>query len=392
MRFSRVSRGELERRWALVRGLLDERGIDALVTLCSDDDMGGYVRWLTDGGVLPYRRGVIFDRDGPMTVVEHGGIGQKRATGGDDPDYPGIDLVLGTAEFPAVHYSLHYEAEIVVGEIRRRGWRKVALAGTGNMPHRFVGYLTDALGGAVELPDLTEEIDAFMVVKSAEAIEHIRRAAALQDRILEVVVASARPGMRDAEITALARAEAQRHGAEGGIILAGSGPQGTFAPFRPISMQNRVIGKGDYLSILVENSAPGGYFTEVARTLVFGKAGQQLGEAVAAATEMQQAIRKLFVPGTPCAEIFAAHNDERRRRGLPPEDRIFAHGQGYNLVERPLVRHDETMTVKEGMNFAVHPTIADGRTVFAIMCDNYIVGAQGLGACLHATPQRIFEI
>lgn len=392
MRFSRVSRGELERRWALVRGLLDERGIDALVTLCSDDDMGGYVRWLTDGGVLPYRRGAIFDPKGLMTVVEHGGIGQRRATGGDDPNYPGVDTVYGTAEFPAVHYSLHYEAEIVVAEIRRRGWRKVALAGTGNMPHRFVAYLADALAGTVELPDLTEEIDAFMVVKSAEEIGLLRKAAALQDRILEVVVANAKPGMRDADVTALARAEAQHHGAEGGIILAGSGPQGTFAPFRPIAMQNRVIEKGDYMSILVENSAPGGYFTEAARTLVFGKAGRQLRDAVAAATEMQQHIKTLFVPGTPCAEIFAAHNAERKRRGLPPEDRIFAHGQGYNLVERPLVRHDETMTMKEGMNFAIHPTVADGRTVFAIMCDNYVIGAQGPGASLHATPQRIFEI
>jgi Xaa-Pro aminopeptidase len=392
MRFSAVSQAELERRWALVRGLLDVRGIDALVTLCSDDDMGGYVRWLTDGGVLPYRRGVIFDPRGPMTVVEHGSIGQRRATGGEDPRYPGIDLVFGTAEFPSVHYSLQYEAEIVVAEIRRRGWRQVALAGTGNMPHRFVSYLLDSLGGSVTFPDLTEEIDGFMVVKSAEEIEHLQNAAALQDRILEVVIAGARTGMRDVDVTALARAEAQRHGAEGGIILAGSAPQGSFAAFRPIAMQNRVIAKGDYLSILVENSAPGGYFTEVARTLVFGKAQAQLREAVAAATEMQQYIKTLFLPGTPCAEIFARHNEDRKRQGLPPEDRIFAHGQGYNLVERPLIRQDETMAVKVGMNFAIHPTIADGRTIFANMCDNYIVAADGLGPCLHKTPQQIFEI
>jgi Xaa-Pro aminopeptidase len=392
MRFSRVSRSELERRWALVRGLLEERGLDALITLCSDDDMGGYVRWLTDGGVLPYRRGVIFDRQGPMSVVEHGGLCQYRATGGQDPNYPGIDEVFGTAEFPAVSYSLHYEAEIMVREIRRRGHRRLALVGAGNMPHRFVSHLLENLSGSVEIVDLTEEIDGFMVIKSPEETGLIRKAAALQDLIIEVVVENAKPGMRDADVTALARAEAQRHGAEGGIILAGSGPQSTFAAFRPISLQNRVIEKGDYLSLLVENSAPGGYFTEIARTIVFGKAGPQLSEAVAAAKEMQQSIKRLFVPGTPCAEIFERHNADRSHYGLPPEDRIFAHGQGYNLVERPLIRHDEPMTVKDGMNFAIHPTVADGRTIFAIICDNYLVQADGLSECLHRTPQRIFEL
>ncbi|NTI78471.1 M24 family metallopeptidase [Rhizobium rhizogenes] len=392
MRFSRVSRSELERRWALVRGLLEERGLDALVTLCSDDDMGGYVRWLTDGAVLPYRRGIIFDRTEPMAVVEHGGLSQYRQTGGQDPNYPGINEIFGTAEFPAVDYSLHYEAEIMVREIRRRGYRRLALVGAGNMPHRFVSHFLENLAGTVEIVDLTEQIDGFMVVKSPEEIELIRKAAALQDRIIEVVLENARPGMRDADVTALARAEAQRHGAEGGIILAGSGPQGTFAAFRPISLQNRVIENGDYLSLLVENSAPGGYFTEVARTIVFGKAGAQLSDAVATATEMQQSVKKLFVPGTSCAEIFERHNTDRGRYGLPPEDRIFAHGQGYNLVERPLIRHDEPMTVKEGMNFAIHPTVADGRTVFAIMCDNYVVQADGLSECLHRTPQQIFEI
>jgi Xaa-Pro aminopeptidase len=392
MRFSNVSRAELERRWSLVRDLLADRNVDALVTLCSDDDAGGYVRWLTDAGVLPYRKGVIFHHSGPMTIVEHGGLGQKREFVADDPAYPGVGTVFGTAEFPAVDYTLHYEAEIVVSEIRRRRCRRVALAGTGNMPHRFVTFLSHGLEGQVDIVDLTDAIDGFMVVKSEEEIGLIRESAHLQDRILVAVLDVVRPGMRDVDVTAIARAEAQRHGAEAGIILAGSAPQGSFAPFRQIAMQNRVIESGDYLSLLIENSAPGGYFTEIARTIVFGKAGTQLREAVAAATEMQRSIRRLFVPGTSCAEIFAAHNEDRRRLGLAPDDRVFAHGQGYNMVERPLVRHDETMRVAEGMNFAIHPTIADGRSIFANMCDNYLVEAGGLSSCLHATPQQIFEL
>ena len=60
-------------------------------------------------------------------------------------------------------------------------------------------------------------------------------------------------------------------------------------------------------------------------------------------------------PGTTCAEIAARHDDYMRGHGFPPELRLYAHGQGYDLVERPLIRADETMTIEADMNFAVHP-------------------------------------
>jgi hypothetical protein len=34
---------------------------------------------------------------------------------------------------------------------------------------------------------------------------------------------------------------------------------------------------------------------------------------------------------------------------LPPETRLYAHGQGYDMVERPLIRADESMWFEEGM-------------------------------------------
>ncbi len=62
-----------------------------------------------------------------------------------------------------------------------------------------------------------------------------------------------------------------------------------------------------------------------------------------------------------------------RSRGLPPELRLYAHGQGYDLVERPLIRADETMTIEENMNFAVHPGY-ETPSIFAVICDNYLIG------------------
>jgi Xaa-Pro aminopeptidase len=80
-----------------------------------------------------------------------------------------------------------------------------------------------------------------------------------------------------------------------------------------------------------------------------------------------------------------------RARGLPEELRLYCHGQGYDLVERPLVRSDETMVLEENMNLAVHPGY-ETNSIFAVICDNYLVGADGPTECLHKTPKQIFEI
>jgi hypothetical protein len=43
------------------------------------------------------------------------------------------------------------------------------------------------------------------------------------------------------------------------------------------------------------------------------------------------------------------------------------------------------------MNFAVHPTF-ESPSIFAVICDNYMIGPNGPGECLHKTPKQIFEV
>jgi hypothetical protein len=55
-----------------------------------------------------------------------------------------------------------------------------------------------------------------------------------------------------------------------------------------------------------------------------------------------------------------------KKHGLPPELRLYAHGQGYDIVERPLIRRDETMAIETGMNLAVHPGY-ETASIFAVL-------------------------
>jgi hypothetical protein len=61
------------------------------------------------------------------------------------------------------------------------------------------------------------------------------------------------------------------------------------------------------------------------------------------------------------------------------------------MVERPLIREDETMAIAADMNIVVHPTyLKDGGMHW--LCDNYIIGADGAGERLHQFPEQITEV
>ena len=59
------------------------------------------------------------------------------------------------------------------------------------------------------------------------------------------------------------------------------------------------------------------------------------------------------------------------------------------MVERPMIRADETMPIEEHMNFAVHPGY-NTSTMWMTICDNYMVEAKGVSdSC--ARPRRRFS-
>ena len=173
--------------------------------------------------------------------------------------------------------------------------------------------------------------------------------------------------------------------------LAASGPQGTPVPFQPRHFQNRVIQEGDQFSLLIEVNGPGGFYTETGRIFSIGKPSQELRDAVGTAVEAQELTATLLKPGGNPKAIIKANNEFLTRRGYAPERRLYAHGQGYDLVERPLIREDESMKIKAGMNITVHPG-AVTPTVWGSICDNYIVTEAGISQCLHKTPKEIIEV
>jgi len=156
-------------------------------------------------------------------------------------------------------------------------------------------------------------------------------------------------------------------------------------------MQDRVIRNGDQIALLVEDNGPGGFYTELGRTCVVGKAPQAMKDELAFVQEARKVTLDLLKPGTPSRDIWEAFNAFMRKNGRPEEARLYCHGQGYDLVERPLIRNDEPMAIEKDMNIVVHPTYIHNGFV-NWLCDNYFITGNGPGDRLHQFPEVITEV
>jgi Xaa-Pro aminopeptidase len=387
-----ISDQELERRWSAVRAGMRERGIDALVMQSSNDWLGGYVKWFTDVPAYNgYPRSVIFPATDLMAVVEMGPRGESRRLDGKDRMNRGVSELFTTNAFTSIAYTGDYHGEIVARELKRRGCRTIGTLAAGHMPYAFMRRIENELAGEAEFVEASDFVDRIKAIKSPEEIALVRQAALMQDEIFSRVLKQVKPGMRDTEITALTQYEGRLLGSEQGLFLANSAPLGQRAGFADRNVQGRTLRAGEHFSLLIENSGPGGFYCEIGRTVVLGKASNELTDGFEAMKEAQAATLALMKPGASCKAIADAHDAFMRKRGLPAELRLYCHGQGYDLVERPLVRADENMVIEKDMNFAVHPGYATN-SIFAVICDNYLIGDQGPGACMHQTPKQIFEL
>jgi Xaa-Pro aminopeptidase len=384
-----ISTAELDRRWAAVRIAMKRQGLHVLVMQNNNDHMGGYVKWFTD---MPATNGypmtVAFPVDDEMTVVGMGPIGQDRRPPAASP-WRGVKRHMTTPSFSSAHFSAGYHGELMAKALEPYARGNIGLVGPECLSWSLVNTLQRDLSAA-KFSDASDLVDEIKAIKSAEEIALIRRTCQLQERCMEAVFTAIKPGMRDIELSALAEQVGHTLGSEQGIFLCGSAPIDVPVMKSNRHGQNRMINEGDVFTLLVENNGPGGQYGEFGRTCILGRATNQMQEEFAEAIEAQDYAASLLVPGTSCSDIWEQYNAFMRARGWPEERRLYSHGQGYDLVERPLIRFDETMRVAANMNFPIHPNRVSERT-HAWLCDNFLVTDSGAER-IHQAPRIITEL
>jgi Xaa-Pro aminopeptidase len=387
---SRISNGELERRWKAVRQAMTEQSLDFLIMQSSTDVLGGYVKWFTDLAVLNnYTATVIFARDEDMTTIFHGPYLPARPM---PPEWAvrGVKKRISVPAIPSLDFSKYYMAEKVVEELRQYKNCHIGLVGTGFLSAAFYNYVTKHLTTA-EFKDATDLVDNIKAIKSDEEIGCIKEVCALQDAAFEYLLKRIHPGMTERDVYNDVIYKCMELGTSQVNIMGGSAQPGKPVMLMQANFANKVIEEGDQFSILIEVNGPSGFWAEFIRTICLGKVTTELEEQFELCRQLQKVTLDLLKPGADPGPIWDANNAFLRNKGYPDEMRVYAHGMGYDMVERPAISHDESMKIKPCMCLAVHPTVMSAKAS-GMICENYIVSDKGEIICLHETPQKIFKL
>jgi Xaa-Pro aminopeptidase len=388
-----ISTKELERRWTAVRAALNDQHVDVLLMQNNNDFMGGYVKYFTDlTATNGYPITVAFPKDDGMTVTNQGAFGMdQQIPAQGDGLRRGVKRALGTPSYASANYTLTYEAELAEKALERYSGGTIGMVGLGTLPVSLVDWLRNGRLSNTKFVDATDLVDNIKCIKSDEELALLRLTAEVQNAAMQVASEFVRPGKREIEIAAAAEHAVLDRGGEQGLFLCSS-----YTPGQPVlqanrHFQNRTINEGDVFTLLVESNGPGGYYTELGRMFVLGKATQEMKDEFDFLLEARKFTLGLLKPSVSGKEVWDAYNNFMREHGKPEERRLYCHGQGYDLVERPLVRFDEPMLIQRNMVLACHPTYITKR-LFSTVCDDFLISGKGTPERIHKFPEKIVEV
>ena len=113
--------------------------------------------------------------------------------------------MLTTPSYASAHYTKDYDPELACKALKPFANGTIGYVGTYQMSFALLDYIKRAFPKA-RFVDASELVDRIKVIKSAEEMELVKRAAAMQDGAMAAAFAAIKPGMRDIEVSAIAQA------------------------------------------------------------------------------------------------------------------------------------------------------------------------------------------
>ncbi len=206
------------------------------------------------------------------------------------------------------------------------------------------------------MADASELLAQLRMVKDADEIAAMRRAAGVIEKSLEEVFKLVNPGITEKELAIQWQWAMSRCGAdtvpEEPIVAAGpnSAQPHTTATDRPLARGDLVIFDG---WCQVDS-----YFTDITRTIAVGDVSSELRRIYETVARANEAGRRRVAPGVRCEEIDQATREVSVGAGFGQY--IFhrtGHGLGLEVHEAPGIVEGNSLTLSPGMTFTVEPGI-----------------------------------
>jgi len=370
---------ELTRRRKALQDIMIQNNVDAVILQqFGPPYYGGYVRYFTNIVTIGEPLTAIITNDLKVAIITH-----------RPPPKPEIwelykvDEWMGAELNPTGKHI--FGAEILIQFIKKNHFHTIGIVGLSSFSAEFYDYFTKKFS---KVFDLSDAVDRLMSIKSDFEKDLIRKAAWICDEGIKAGIDHVKPGVKEYEVVAAISKRVIELGCESQLIGIGSAP-----PNKPayitvsFDRMNREIKENDAVTILVECSGPGGYFTEVARQVVLGSENRRMSSFFDQLLEITKELSNNFCPGSLPNELFKSYKKLAGNLATITGYGI-GHNQGLRIIERPVILETESINFEKNMNIALHPSLDDG-TTYVWLSDNYLINDSGPER-LHRTPQQLF--
>jgi Xaa-Pro aminopeptidase len=360
----------VERRQRLAAAMR-EAGFAHLV-LYGNAWQGDYLRYGADFGILEGHGIVLVAADGTAELYLDSAVEAERAE----------------VEVPDLRVTLSADIARAVGaRLDRLANNRLAAA-----PRRFLPHFLADPARSFTLGDATALVDTLLMRKSEGEVAAVRRAARIADAAYAEFLKAVRPGRRQYEIVADIEAHLRERGCPDNFMIIGSGGKDVLGMTPP---SERRIAPGDLVTTEL-TPAIEGYFAQVCRTLVVGKASEAQRRAFSVFVEALEAGISAVRPGVPAAEVARAENDVFRKHGLGEYTtsqwtRVRGHGMGLFADSKPHILEDVNTVLEPGMTLIVHPNTYHPEAGYIVLGDAVLVTDNG-AEVLCKTPRQLFEV
>ena len=346
-----LSQKEKTRRYELVRLMISEKKLSGLMVFSNAQiNQQGFVRFFTDLPIPIFSHALLFPADeepfyftpSPLQTYwakKASWVPEERIRLSKEPGQEMGKIIKGMGKGAATWGVVNYEL----------------------MPARDYVALK-SLCPDIELKDVTQAMEDVRGPKSREELKLVRASAEIAQLSQQVLAREMKKGITEEALVAKVEEALREHGAERTFYLISSSPGGFF-PYVPSA--HRLDGKTPVL-FSSEVSGPGGYWTQMVRTLFW-----QTPRGVL--MEIREAAYTELRPGRRISEVAEKMRAIINARGF--EFGVhFGHALGLDVVEEPLINTANNRILETGQVIVIHPHLIHEQKSLSIWTgDTYLV-------------------
>ena len=209
--------------------------------------------------------------------------------------------------------------------------------------------LSEQLGGTTLVPAYSHFRIARMV-KSAEEVRRLERAALIAEDGVSAVLGMLKPGVTEREAALVFEQEILRQGAHPFFTVVTMGERAALAD---VYASDRALERGDLIRFDL-GCVYQGYRSDIARTAVLGTPSGKQRRYYDAVRDGEQAAIAAMKPGTAVSHIFEVAMRVTREHGMPHYERHHVgHGIGLEPYDPPTINAATQTALEPGMVFCV---------------------------------------